>query len=194
MEERKIVLSFKACPEKYTVIVCLHCRSAFSISNEDVVSLMKFKHTFHFLLSPGFFRQRTFLPFFEAFSAFLGTGACSLCQRKVAGMTFVSMIERQSLCSLLQLTLHHWWSNKHFLIPFLSHLWPTWPGLLSPVSLLHPHQIPSSNGEDALCSIVGEDSNLLGRRRKWTRPFRSTGGWCSDLRSSIREEQHHPPS
>lgn len=50
MEERKIVLSFKACPEEYTVIVCLHCRSTFRISNEDAVSLMKFKHTFHFLL------------------------------------------------------------------------------------------------------------------------------------------------
>lgn len=50
MEERKIVLSFKACPEEYTVIVCLHCRSTFNVSNEDVVSLMKFKHTFHILL------------------------------------------------------------------------------------------------------------------------------------------------
>lgn len=50
MEERKIVLSFKACPEEYTVIVCLHHRSAFSVSNGDVVSLMKFKHTFHILL------------------------------------------------------------------------------------------------------------------------------------------------
>lgn len=50
MDERKIVLSFKACPEEYTVIACLHCCSVFSISNETVVSLMKFKHAFHFLL------------------------------------------------------------------------------------------------------------------------------------------------
>lgn len=50
MEERKIVLSFKACPEEFTVIVCLRRRSVFSVSNKDVVSLMKFKHTFHFLL------------------------------------------------------------------------------------------------------------------------------------------------
>lgn len=50
MEERNNVLSFKACPEEYIVIVCLHHPSAFSVRNKDVVSLMKVKHTFHFLL------------------------------------------------------------------------------------------------------------------------------------------------
>lgn len=66
------------------------------------------------------------------------------------------MIKRQSLCSLLQLTHHSCWSNKDFLISFLPHLWPTWPELLSLKSLLHPYQIPSSNGEDAFCDTVGE--------------------------------------
>lgn len=50
MEERKIVPYFKACPEECVVIVCLHCCSEFSTSIKDVVSLMKFKYTFHSLL------------------------------------------------------------------------------------------------------------------------------------------------
>lgn len=50
MEERKIVLPFKACPKECMVIVCLHCCSAFSINIKDVVSLMKFKYMFHSLL------------------------------------------------------------------------------------------------------------------------------------------------
>lgn len=50
MEERKIILSFRAYPEQCMVIVCLYCCSAFSISIRDVVSLMKFKYTFHSLL------------------------------------------------------------------------------------------------------------------------------------------------
>lgn len=50
MEERKIVLSFKACPKECMVIFCVHCCSAFTISIKDVVSLMKFKCTFHSLL------------------------------------------------------------------------------------------------------------------------------------------------
>lgn len=106
-------------------------------------------------------------------------------------MTCVRKIKRQILCSVLQLVCHAWWSNKHFL-SFLSHLWPTWPDILFPKQLLHPHKIQSSNGEDHLCDMVGEDSNLLHLRRKWTHPFCSTGGWFSHLRSSIREENHHP--
>lgn len=86
--------------------------------------------------SLGFCRQRTSPPFFEAFPAFLRTGECSLCQRKVLGMTFIRMIKRQSLFSLLQLAHHHWWSNKHFLISCLSLLWPT--------HQVHPLQSPSS--------------------------------------------------
>lgn len=50
MEEREIVLSFKACPEERMVIVCLHCCSEFHKSIKDVVSPMKFKYTFHSLL------------------------------------------------------------------------------------------------------------------------------------------------
>lgn len=79
-------------------------------------------------------------------------------------MTFIRMIKRQSLCSLLQLTHHPWWSTRHFLISFLSQLWHTWPGLLSPKDLLHPHQILFSDGEDALWDVVGEDSNVLSQR------------------------------
>lgn len=50
MEDRKIVPSFKVCPEDYTVMVCIHHVSVFSVSNKDVVSLMKLKHTSHLLL------------------------------------------------------------------------------------------------------------------------------------------------
>lgn len=76
--------------------------------------------------SLGFCRQRTFLPFFETFPTFLRT-ECSLCQRKVVGMTFIRMIERQSLFSLVQWAHQHWWSNKHFFISFILHFWPTHP-------------------------------------------------------------------
>lgn len=82
--------------------------------------------------SLGFCRQRTFSPFFEAFPTFLRT-ECSLCQRKVVGMAFIRMIERQSLFSLVQSAHQHWWSNKHFLSSFILHFWPP-----------HPPQSPSS--------------------------------------------------
>lgn len=144
--------------------------------------------------SLGFCRQRTSSPFFEAFPAFLRTGECSLCQRKVLGMTFIRMIKRQSLFSLFQLAHHHWWSNKHFLISCLSLLsFPPVthsPGSPSPKSLFHPCQIPPSKCEDVLCDVVGETPSLLGWRWKWTHPFHSTGGWHSDPGSSMGEEHH----
>lgn len=62
------------------VKVCLYHRSTFSISNEDVVSLMKFHLMFPILLEcalPRVFEQRTFSHCLEAFSALLGTGECS---------------------------------------------------------------------------------------------------------------------
>lgn len=135
----------------------------------------------HYRLVSRVLQAKGFVTFLWSFFHFPESWGVFTVSEKNSGNGTAEVIKRQSLCSLLQLTHHPCWSNKDFLISFLPHLWPTWPGLLSPKSLLHPHQIPSSNGEGAFCDTVGEDSNFLCRRRKWTHPFCSSGGWCSGL-------------
>lgn len=97
--------------------------------------------------------------------------------------------------ALLQLTPYPWWRNEHLFISLLSHLWPLWSVLLSLKPLLHPHHIPSSNSDDALCCNIGsEDSSLLIAAMNWTHPYCCTSGWCFEFGSRVSKEHHYPQS